>query len=271
MPISATRSRPREAARTWSRRPTSGRHERSKPRRSVSASAFSTSGGTTFLDYCGAPAPSALEPRPRRRGLARRLRGAVRGRRALARRAVDRAGGRRPLPGRPRRRRHAEHVLLARLRALRRRPLGDGRARRLAPRLRVRLPQPRLAHADRADARHAPGAPDLPPHAADRRRGAASGAVHARHRRGRRGGALADQPARRRRARARSRLRRGAPALLHADARAGRQVQPDDLAVPRDAGRDRLRARLRARGGALLPLGRPQRAARLPAEGRQRR
>ena len=55
VPISATRSRPREAARTWSRRPTSGRHERSKPRRSVSASAFSTSGGTTFLDYWRAP------------------------------------------------------------------------------------------------------------------------------------------------------------------------------------------------------------------------
>ena len=112
-------------------------------------------------------------------------------------RARDRAGGRRPLPDRPRRRRHAEHVLLARLRALRRRPLGDGRARRLAPALRVRLPQPRRAHPDRADARHPPGAADLPPRAARRRRGAPSGAVHARHRRRRRGGPLADQSGRR--------------------------------------------------------------------------
>ena len=62
VPISATRSRPREAARTCSRRPTSGRHDLSKPSRSVSASAFSTSGGTTFLDYCRAPAAPALEP-----------------------------------------------------------------------------------------------------------------------------------------------------------------------------------------------------------------
>ena len=41
-----------------------------------------------------------------------------------------------------------------------------------------------------------------------------------------------------------------------------------DLALPRHARRDRLRARLRARGGALLPFDRPQCAARLPAEGR---
>ena len=182
VPISATRSRPREAARTWSKRPTSGRHDRSKPRLSVNASALSTSGGATFLDYCCAPAPSALEPRPRRRGLARRLRRAVRRRGTLAHRAVGHAGGGRSLPGRARRRRHAEHVLHAGLRALRRRPLRDGSARRLAPALRVRLPQPRLAHADRAHARHAPGAPDLPPRAARRRRGTPSGAVHARDR-----------------------------------------------------------------------------------------
>ena len=61
----------------------------------------------------------------------------------------------------------------------------------------------------------------------------------------------------------------GAPALLHADAGGGRQVQPHRLALPRHARRGRLRARLGGRGGALLPLDRPLGAARLPAEGRQ--
>ena len=71
------------------------------------------------------------------------------------------------------------------------------------------------------------------------------------------------------RARPRPRLRGAAPALLHAHAGGRREVQPDDLAVPRDARRDRLRARVGGRGGDLLPLDRPPRAARLPAEGRQ--
>ena len=95
------------------------------------------------------------------------------------------------------------------------------------------------------------------------------GAVHAGDGGGRCERPLADQRAGRGRPRARPRLRGRAPALLHADARGGRQVQPHDLAVPRDAGRDRLRARVGRRGGALLPLDRPLRAARLPAQGRQ--
>ena len=42
-------------------------------------------------------------------------------------------------------------------------------------------------------------------------------------------------------------------APLHAALGRGRQVRPDDLAVPRDARRDRPRARLGGRGGGLLP------------------
>ena len=125
------------------------------------------------------------------------------------------------------------------------------------------------ADADRADARHTPGAPDLPPDHAHRRGGSSSRAVHDGDGRGRGGRTLADQPSRRRGPRARRRLRRGAPALLHADAGGGWQVQPHRLALPRHARRGRLRARLGGRGGALLPLDRPLGAARLPAEGRQ--
>ena len=72
--------------------------------------------------------------------------------------------------------------------------------------------------------------------------GTPSGAVHDGHRGGCRRGPLADQPGGRGGPRARPRLRGRAPALLHAHARGGRQVQPHRLAVPRDAGRDRLRA-----------------------------
>ena len=92
-------------------------------------------------------------------------------------------------------------------------------------------------------------------------------AVHARHRGGRRRGTLADRRRRRRRARARRGLRAGASALLHAGARAGRQVQPHDLAVPRAARRDRLRARLGRRGGGLLPHDRA--ASRRPSSSRR--
>ena len=74
------RGRARPAS-TCSSRPASALHDRVKPVRSATASAFSTSGGATFLHYCrarSAPAAPALGSRPRRRGLARRLRGAVR-------------------------------------------------------------------------------------------------------------------------------------------------------------------------------------------------
>ena len=177
--------------------------------------------------------------------------------------------GRRPVPRRPRRRRRPEHLLHARLRALRRRPHRHRRARRLAPALRVRLPQPRLADPDRVDARHASGAPDLPSRPARGPGREASRAVHPGDGRGRRHRPLADQPGCGGGPRARPRLRGRASALLHADPRGGREVQPHRLALPRDAGRDRLRARAGHRGGALLPLDRPLRAARLPAEGRQ--
>ena len=107
------------------------------------------------------PLPPHFDP-ARRRGLARRLRGPLEDARrwASSTAAAGRAG---PLPDRARRRRRPEHVLHARLRALRRRPLGHRRPRRQPPALRVRLPEPRRDHADRADARHAPGAADLPP------------------------------------------------------------------------------------------------------------
>ena len=139
-----TRSRRcRRRSRCRSRRPARARASRqhvqqpaglgaARARRSPSSgglgSARSTSGGVTFLHYSVAepPAAATLRPRPRRRGLAGRLRGAVRGRRALARAARARARGRGRLPRRARRRRRPEHVLHAGLRALRRRPLGTG-------------------------------------------------------------------------------------------------------------------------------------------------
>ena len=102
-----------------------------------------------------------------------------------------------------------------------------------------------------------------------RRAGPPSRAVHAGLGRGRGLGPLADQPGRGRRARPRRELRRGAPPLLHPDARGRRQVRPHDLAVPCAARRDRPRARLGGRGGDLLPHDRALRARRLPAEGRQ--
>ena len=68
---------------------------------------------------------------------------------------------------------------------------GTRRARRLAPALRVRLPEPRLGSRRRPDARHAPGAPDLPPDLLVDEDGPASGALHARDGRRRRVGPLA--------------------------------------------------------------------------------
>ena len=73
---------------------------------------------------------------------------------------------------------------------------GRARGRRQPAALRVRLPQPRRDHADRPDARHAPGAADLPRGLARRRRRAPSGAVHARLGRGRRERAAGGRPGR---------------------------------------------------------------------------
>ena len=139
-----------------------------------------------------------------------------------------------------------------------------GAAGRQPAALRVRLPEPRRDHADRPDARHAPGDADLPC-ALARRRGRTA-------------------PARRTRSspRTTSSTASGAstrtPARRSASTRAGqrhlsirtralerrRQVRADDLAVPRDARRHRPRARLGRRGGGLLPRGRAAEPARVP-------
>jgi hypothetical protein len=71
---------PRAPASTCNSRPVSALQERTKPVRAASASAFSTSCGVTFLHYFrgrSAPVAPALGSRPRGRGLARGLRGAV--------------------------------------------------------------------------------------------------------------------------------------------------------------------------------------------------
>ena len=157
-------------------------------------------------------------------------------------------------PDLPRRRGRPEHVLHARVRAVR-----PGRARRQPPPVRVRLPQPRRDHAGRADDRHAPRRADLPPGVARRRGRPPPRAVHAglgRRRRARRlAGGGPGAP--------------GAPAPLRPRARAGRPLPADGLAVPRDARRDRPRARLGGRGGDLLPRDRAQEPARLPDQGRR--
>ena len=54
-----------------------------------------------------------------------------------------------------------------------------------------------------------------------------------------------------------------------ARSRPRRPLPADDLALPRDARRDRPRARLVGRGGGLLPRHRPVVAARLPGQGRR--
>ena len=86
--------------------------------------------------------------------------------------------------------------------------------------------------------------------------------LHARLGRGRRAGTLALNPA------APESLGidpdvRGAPAhRLHAEARRGRQVPPDDLAVPRASGRHRPRARLARSRRRSSSTGSPARARR---------
>ena len=146
LPSSPTRERPRCAASACRSRPVSGAQERSKPSSRASSSARSTSGGRCMgmiLQRGRAADPRPLRPRPRRRGLAGRLRGSLRGRAALAGRSRAPARGRGRLPRGARRRRRPEHLLHARVRALRRRPLGHRRGRRQPPALRVPLPQSR--------------------------------------------------------------------------------------------------------------------------------
>ena len=183
-----------------------------------------------------------------------------------------RADGRcaRPLPCRARRRGRPEHVLHARLRALRRRPLRDGRARRLAPPVRVRLPESRR-RSRRSSRRSTPTmrcrssirsllVDEEGRHPAPFTLVSAEDVAEGRWR---------VDPAAAEGLGLDVDIRAGAPPLLHRGAGAGRQVQPHHLAVPRAARRHRLRARLGRRGGDLLPHDRAARAGRVPAEGRQ--
>ena len=177
----------------------------------------------------------------------------------------------RSLPHRARRRRRPEHVLHAGLRALRRRPLRHGRARRLAPPLRVRLPQPRLDHAGLPDARHASARSRSSTRScSSTRTGEHPEPVHARDGRRRRDGSLADRSGRRRGPRARPRVRGGAPALLHraARARAASTTSPSGRSTRMRGGIGY--ALVSAVEEALFFHAIARRVAgRLPAEGRQ--
>ena len=106
------------------------------------------------------------------------------------------------------------------------------------------------------------------PRALARRRGrAAAEPVHARLGGRRRAGRVAIQSERGARARDRRRARAtAAPPRLRAPPRRRRQVRPDDLAVPRNARRNRVRARLGRRGGGLLPHDRAAEPAAVPGE-----
>ncbi len=201
--------------------------------------------------------------------MARALRGARERRRDVGARPRSAACRRRRAVGVPALRRRPEHVLPPGLRAVRRWTERHRRRRRHAAALRVRLPEPRRGHADRADARHARRAADLPPGVPRRRGRQPPCAVHARHRGGRARGTLASRPGRRAGARPRRRLRPGVPRALRRAARRRRQVRAHRLAVPRDARRHRPRARAGRGGGRVLPRTRPPQPARLPRQGRQ--
>ena len=183
------------------------------------------------------------------------LRGACgrRGRVGPASRHRPRGG--RPTADLPAPRRRPEHVLHARLRAVRAR-----RARRQPPPLRVPVPEPRNDLADRPHARHAPRDAGLPRSVARRPGRTPPAGVHGRVRRRRRAGPLAcDRPG-----------RAAGPAGLRPRAGVTRPVPPDGLAVPRNARGDRARPRLLRRGGGLLPRNRAQHSARLPGQGKRR-
>ena len=62
VPTSPTRSRPRWAARSWSRRPTSGSHERVNPSRAASSPARRTSGGVRSRLPAVLPIPPHFDP-----------------------------------------------------------------------------------------------------------------------------------------------------------------------------------------------------------------
>ncbi len=172
------------------------------------------------------------------------------------------------LSPRARARRRPEHVLPSGLRALRRRALGHGRRRRQRPPVRVPLPQPRRDHADHPDARHAPGDADLSRALARRRARRAT-------RRRTRSSRSSDVE------HGRWRFNPGAGRTLGIDpgagqryllalrpaARGGRQVRAHDLAVPRDARRDRPRARPGRRRGGVLPHDRAAEPAGFPGQG----
>src|ERR671935_309012 len=232
---------------------------------SAASTAEATSGG--FYTWRRAAGSCAFRSRDCRRGLARPVRGARETRRGVGARARAPTGGRGHVPDLPRRRRRPEHVLHPGLRAVRRRPLRERRRRRQPPSLRLPLSKRGRDHPDRADARHAPGDADLPRDLARGRGGAASAAVYARLCGGGRGRPVAGGSRGRRGARARHGLRAPSPPPLHPGAGGERQVPPDDLALPRNARRDRTRARLGGRGGDLLPHRRAPVAAGLPAEG----
>ncbi len=91
--------------------------------------------------------------------------------------------------------------------------------------------------------------------------GQPAGAVHADLGRGRGERPLDDRPGHRGRSRP--------PPALHAGARGRRTLPAHRLALPRDARRDRARARLGGRGGLLLPRDRAPRAARVRDQGLQ--
>ena len=180
--------------------------------------------------------------------------------RAWAERARARHRPRTTLPHLPARRRRPEHLLHARASSSSSRVAPARRGRRQPAALRVPLPQPRRDHADRPHAGHAPArcrsstrsgsstttGNHPPPYTLVSREDVESG-------RWRVNPAVAASTG----IEAEYAQRQLAP--VHAGARGGRQVRPDDLAVPRDARRDRPRSRLGGRGGRVLPRGRPLR------------
>ena len=129
------------------------------------------------------PSPAAVL-RPRRGGprLSRALPGARRRRRGSGRRrtrSARRWRTRRAYGAAPDRR--AEHVLPAGVRAVRGRPLGPRRRRRLRADRVVPLPQPRRRHAGRRHPRHAHRRADLPPALLGRPRRRAPRPAHGDH------------------------------------------------------------------------------------------
>ena len=113
--------------------------------------ALSTSGGTAFLHYARCPSRSGSSRTSTPAGWARSGASTTRHGSKTPSAGAAQTGPdgcrARSLPHRARRRRRPEHLLHTRVRASRRRPFRDRRARRLAAPVRVRVPQSRRSRA----------------------------------------------------------------------------------------------------------------------------